>query len=110
MADEQYKFMMESSLRKQIDTVFAAQGLTNREGMTRLIRFLLDRPTELHPLILRQLPGKSAEIITLAILEDVKNAVTPHPQEEEHSADPQARRGVVQGHGQGRKVVESKGN
>jgi hypothetical protein len=71
VGEEQLKFMINSSLDRQVREVFDSQGLNIKEGMSRLIEFLVTRPKELHPLILKQLPGNSAEIVTRAILEQL---------------------------------------
>lgn len=69
--EEQFKFMLDPTLRLQLDKIFADQGLNIKEGMKRLIEFLIERPKELHPLILKQLPGNSANIIAVAVLKDL---------------------------------------
>ena len=66
--DEQLKFLVAGDLREQLDKVFEAQGVSMKEGMGRLIQFLVTQPEELHPLILGQIRGAGAKDVARALL------------------------------------------
>lgn len=68
MEEEQLRFMVDSELRAKLDEVFRVQGINMKEGMGRLVAFLVGSPAEMHPLILGQLPGMSARAVTKTIL------------------------------------------
>lgn len=63
------KFDIDDELRQKMQAVFGAQGVTIREGMSRLISFLVESPPEMHPIILRQVRGRAAQEVARTILE-----------------------------------------
>src|SRR5689334_13912568 len=66
--EEQFKFEISSDLRVELDAVFEAQGVFLKEGMNRLVRFLVSAPEEMRAVILAQVPDASAVAIAKEIV------------------------------------------
>lgn len=56
-------------LMAEAEAVFEKQGLKLSEGITRLLRFLVEAPDETKPVLLGQAYGRSERTLALAVLE-----------------------------------------
>jgi hypothetical protein len=61
----QVKFYADEDLTKDIAVVFKRQGVSLSEGMSRLMRFIIEAPDSMKPVILKQAPGDA--VIALAM-------------------------------------------
>lgn len=65
---KQWHFYVPPSLRSSCEDVFRAQGVSVSEGLTRLIKLLVDSPDELTPILLDQAKGNAAVALAEEIL------------------------------------------
>lgn len=65
---QQSNFYVDNLLMDEFNKVLEAQGLSRSEGIVRLIRFTLDLPREMWPVIFLQAPGETPTIIAEHVL------------------------------------------
>lgn len=75
--DRQVKFYVPSSLMRQCEEIFDRQGVDMSEGMTRLVRLLVEAPDDAVGLMLGQAHGTAAVTLALGVL---RQAGVPIPE------------------------------
>lgn len=66
---KQWHFYIPPDLRETVEGIFAAQGVSQSEGITRLIRLLVEAPDTVRPILLGQVPGDAGVALARHILE-----------------------------------------
>jgi hypothetical protein len=95
------KFYVPPELMTDAEEIFERQGVKLSEGITRLIRMLVEAPEEARPIILGQAHGDAAKVLAAAVLGRLE--MTPAPIRfdaaigEVRSAPPPRRRGGKRG-------------
>jgi hypothetical protein len=59
-ATARFKLTVDAELKRRVEAVFARQGVTTTEGMTRLLRWFVTAD-DLQPIVLNQVRGAGAK-------------------------------------------------
>ena len=79
--DRQVKFYVPSPLMKRCEEIFERQGVDTSEGMTGLVRLLVEAPDDAVGLLLGQAPGSAAVTLALGVLRQA-GAIPAAPNEQ----------------------------
>jgi hypothetical protein len=71
---KQWHFYVPPSLRASCEAVFEKQGVSVSQGMTRLVRLLVDSSDELRPILLDQAHGDAAVALAESIIKRARAA------------------------------------
>jgi hypothetical protein len=74
---KQWHFYLPPTLRASCESVFEAQGVSVSEGLTRLVKLLVEAPDELKPLLLQQAKGDAALALAESIIRKTKRPHRP---------------------------------
>src|SRR5688500_2188977 len=68
-AESQFRVNLDEKLKEAVDAVLERQGTSQRIGVTRLFKWFVDLPPEMHAMILGQVHGEGKQVLAKAVLE-----------------------------------------
>lgn len=69
--EEFLKVSLDGDLKSEADKVFERQGTSQREGVSRLLKWFVDQPRDIQALVLGQVDGQGAAVLAKWVLEGI---------------------------------------